>query len=254
MEIGNDVRTGVPLPGIPIGRAGKVIEVGHPFVVVEFEDRRIGYYARRQLELLPAAEAAPLESDGGVDLGFSDTRIPSGSHLCLLPKSKSRALGIGAQYLVAGLEAGDTCICAAPAEWTAGLNKAMTKIGVDWQSAVASRDLVVLEDREVYLPGTAFTADKQLARTAAALMSFAASGKRARYLAYLQTALKEIDMQQWWQYEFRATEMLNAAGTMAICSYDTRGWKTDQWKQAESVHPYVIKEGKLAMGGAPAGQ
>jgi hypothetical protein len=253
MEIGNDVRTGVPLPGIPLGSAGKVIEVGHPFVVVEFEDGRIGYYGRRQLKVSPIEVDPAPGGDCGVDLGFSDTRVPFGSHLCLLPNSKCRALGIGAQYVVAGLDAGDTCICAAPAEWTAGLNKAMSKLGIDWTSAVACNAVVVFDDREVYLRGTDFTADKQLERTAAALTSCAASGKRSRYLAYPKTALKEVDMQQWWQYEFRATEMLKAAGTVTICCYDTRGWKTDQWKRAESVHPYVVKDGKLATGGAPDG-
>ncbi len=252
MEIGNDVRTGIPLPGIPIGSAGKVIELGHPFVVVKFEEGRIGYYGRQQLESMPTKEDPPLEGDRGVDLGFTDTRIPFGSHLCLLPKSKCRALGIGAQYLVAGLKADDTCICAAPAAWLLGLNEAMTKIGVDWKSAVASGDLVLLDDREMYLRGTAFTADKQLEKTAVSLTSHALPGKRVRYLAYLKTALKQVDMQQWWQYEFRATEMLKAAGTVAICSYDTRGWKTDQWKRAESVHPYVVKEAKLTTGCAPA--
>lgn len=253
MEIGNDVRTGVPLPGIPLGSAGKVIEVGHPFVVVEFEDGRIGYYGRRQLDPLPTTEASLLDGHCGVDLGFTETRIPFGSHLCLLPNSKCRALGIGAQFLVAGLEAGDTCICAAPAEWTAGLDKAMSKMGADWGSAVARSDLVVLDDREVYLRGAAFTADKQLERTAAVLRSRLSSEKRTRCLAYPKTALKEVDMPQWWQYEFRATEMLKSSGTVAICSYDTRGWKTDQWKRAESVHPYVVKDGKLAAGGAPDG-
>ncbi len=252
MEIGNDVRTGVPLPGIPVGRAGKVIEVGHPFIVVEFEDGRIGYYGRRQLELLPAAEVAPPEDDGSVDLGFTDTRIPSGSHVCMLPKSKCSALGMGAQYLVAGLEAGDTCICAAPAEWTVGLSKAMIKIGVDWKGVVACSDLVVLEDRELYLRGTAFTVDKQLERTAAALMSRTLPGKRARFLGYLNAVLKEVDMQQWWEYEFKATEMLQATGALAICSYDTRRSNADQWKQAESVHPYVVKDDKLLTGGVPA--
>lgn len=252
MEIGNDVRTGVPLPGIPVGQTGKVIEIGHPFIVVEFEDGRIGYYGRLQLELLPGTEAAPPEGDDGVDLGFTDTRIPFGSHLCMLPKTKCSALGLGTQYLVAGLEAGDTCICAAPAEWTVGLSKAMIKIGGDWETVVACRDLVVVEDREVYLRGAAFTADKQLERTAAAIASRTRPGKRTRILAYIQTVLKEIDMQQWWEYEFRATEMLETAGAVAICSYDTRRSNADQWKRAESVHPYVVKDGKLLTGGVPA--
>jgi len=253
MEIGNDVRTGVPLPGIPLGSAGKVIEVGHPFVVVEFEEGRIGYYGRRQLEVLPIEEDAPPGGDYGVDLGFSETRVPFGSHLCLLPNSKCRALGIGAQYLVAGLEAGDTCICAAPADRTAGLCKAVGETGADWSRAVSCGDLLLLDDREVYLRGAAFTADKQLEATAAMLRSRIPSGKRTRCLTYPKTALKEVDMPQWWQYEFRATEMLKSSGTVAICSYDTRGWKTDQWKRAESVHPYVVKDGKLAAGGAPDG-
>ena len=113
----------------------------------------------------------------------------------------------------------------------------MIKIGVDWESVVACSDLVVLEDREVYLRGTAFTADKQLERTAAAITSHTLPGKRIRILAYVQMALKEIDMQQWWEYEFRATEMLETVGAVAICSYDTRRSNADQWKRAESVHP-----------------
>ena len=57
--VGEAVRTVVALPGIPVGSVGRVREIGYPFLAIEFEDGRVGYYSPRQLRRLPAHELAP---------------------------------------------------------------------------------------------------------------------------------------------------------------------------------------------------
>jgi len=49
LKVGDVVETLIALPGLPGGAVGRVKEVGHLFLAVEFEEGRVGYYSPRQL-------------------------------------------------------------------------------------------------------------------------------------------------------------------------------------------------------------
>ena len=62
-KVADAVETVVALPGIPAGSQGRVKEIGHPFVAVEFEDGRVGYYSPRQLRK-PKVEGPRVRGQG----------------------------------------------------------------------------------------------------------------------------------------------------------------------------------------------
>jgi len=55
-KAGDAVETVVALPGIPAGSVGRVKELGRPFLAVEFDDGRVGYYSPRQLHRAPVGK------------------------------------------------------------------------------------------------------------------------------------------------------------------------------------------------------
>jgi len=57
-KAGEAVETVVALPGIPAGSVGRVKELGRPFLAVEFDDGRVGYYSPRQLRKVPSGKPA----------------------------------------------------------------------------------------------------------------------------------------------------------------------------------------------------
>ncbi|UCC68846.1 MAG: MEDS domain-containing protein [Armatimonadota bacterium] len=248
MELGNEVRTCVSLPGVPAGTIGTVEEIGQLFVVVKFGDGRVGYYAPQQLEPVPTADAAGEYAS----LGFGEERVPYGSHLCLLPSSKNDLMGTMARYTAAGFEEREKCFCIFPEEWMPSVQEAMGEGGVDLKDAVASGQLIVRSSAEVYLKPSEFTAEKQLARARKVLASLLPGGRsRARVFGFAGAEL--FDVAEWWEYELRATAVLKASGVLGMCAYQPSGWRTDQWARAEAVHPYVVKGGEVLPGGAAAG-
>ncbi len=248
MELGDEVRTSVSLPGVPAGTIGKVKEIGRLFVVVELADGRVGYYAARQLEPVVRAEGGRKDTL----LGLGDERVPRGSHLCLLPSSRNDLIEDVARYTAAGLEEGEKCGCIFPADWMAPVREAMGEVEVDLDDAVAAGQLVVVASVEMYLGRHEFTAEKQLARLGKMVAGLSPRGLgKARLFGCPRPEL--LDLAEWWEYELRATPMLQASEVMVLCGYLPRGSLTDQWAQAEAVHPYVVKGGEVLAGGAPLG-
>lgn len=57
-SVADNVETVVALPGIPAGSVGRVKEIGRPFLAVEFENGRVGYYSPRQLRTACSEKAS----------------------------------------------------------------------------------------------------------------------------------------------------------------------------------------------------
>jgi hypothetical protein len=243
MELGEEVRTCIPLPGIRVGTIGRVKEIGQLFVVVEFADARIGYYARGQL-------ASTTDSSGrshDARLGIGGERLVHGSHLCLLPSTKDELMRVIARYVAAGFEEGENCACVMPAAWDLALGQAMAEEGIGLDDALESGRLAIRRTCEVYYPAPEFTTRGQLQRTGEALASLAAGSERgARYFGY--PGREVFNVPDWWEYELRATQLLKEHGVTAMCAYDPAGGRADHWHRAEATHPYVVKGGSVVAG------
>ena len=243
MELGMEVRTCISLPGIPVGTIGRVKEIGRLFVVVEFADAHMGYYAGGQL-------APTTESSGRSQyarLGIGEERLAYGSHLCLLPSTKDELMRLIARYVAAGLEAGENCACVMPAAWNLPLGEAMAEEGIELDGVLASGRLAIRRAHEVYYQASEFTARGQLQRTGEALASLAAgSGQGARLFGYAGHDV--FNLAEWWEYEERATQLLKEHRVTAMCVYDPAGMRAGHWRRAEATHPYIVKGGSVVAG------
>ena len=246
MELGEDVRTCIALPGIPVGTVGRVKEVGRLFVVVELPDGRVGYYARSQLA--PAADLSARDQEA--PLGIGGARVGRESHLCLLPSTRDELVRSVAGYLAAGLEAGETCVCVVPAGWDVPLGEAMAEEGAVLEEASESGRLAIRRTAEVYYRAPEFTARRQLQRTGEALASAAGGSEQGcRAVGYVRREFYGLD--EWWEYEEQATRMLSECGVTAMCAYEPAGSRAGYRRRAEAMHPYVVKAGEVVRGGAP---
>lgn len=245
------MRSRAALPGIPVGAAGTVKEVGRLFVTVEFEDGRTAYYARRQLLSLgpESSGLTPLPSST-VDLGFTATRVPDGSHLCLLPSTSREALEVVASYFAAGLRAGEACYCIAGRAWAARLKVMVAELCE--LNEVECEGLALADAGEFYGQGASFTADRQLATLDRALRSF--EGRRARCFGRVAPVLRGIPAAEWWGYERGATDVLKQHAATGFCGYDLGGLRDEQWQYAQATHPYVVINGTLSLSGRSPAQ
>jgi hypothetical protein len=248
MRVGDEVRTGVPLPGIPIGTVGSVKEVGRLFVAVDFDDGHIGYYAQPQLSRTADCSPQSDEAQDDADLGFAQTRVPYGSHLCLLPPSQRESAAVAAQYVAAGVRGGDNCVCAVPYRYGLALRRGVWELGVDPDRAVNAGTLSIVSNTDVYLQGNEFTAARQLERSLKAYGALShGPAQRLRCMGYPASVLRDMDPEEWWEYERRVTPLLKMKRLLALCVYDARGVGSTQWKRAEALHPYTVRAGRLLV-------
>lgn len=252
MVIGERVNTVVAMPGLPAGKRGRVAEIGHLFIVVEFEDGRTGYYRHGQLEALgerhaddERGEAVPLL------LGSDQYRVTPGSHICLLPSTPQAQLETISRYVIAGLQGGEECICAVPCGMFDPLAQMMAGMARELTPAVdVSSTRFEYADR-VYAAASSFTADRQL-EVLANMCKELGGGTHTGARLYGQPVhlTSCADHHEWWEYERRVGSLLDQHRTTALCGYEPDGWQTQAWRSAYSVHPYVLCGGKLTTGGA----
>lgn len=239
MRVGQRVRTAISLPGIPAGTLGTIKEVGRVFVVVVFQDRRQGYYARRQL----VAEGCCQEGEGVSDeettpLGVADARVPRGTHVCLLPSSREAAVSAVARYAAAGVHNGELTICTVPPNCSDYLRYCLSQLGVD--SARDAHDLRVVAPSEVYLPASEFTASAQLERVDMILRDLARED--ARPIRACGFAQGRHRYPGWWDYEERVTSLVRATQIVCLCVYHPAGPRSKVWSQAVALHDCVLRD------------
>jgi len=230
---------------MPIGTIGRVKEIGRLFVVVGFRDGRIGYYAQRQLEPVPQSGGdAPY-----APLGFDGEQVRYGSHLCLLPSTSRDLIEAVARYTAAGLAAGENCAGILPQGWIVRIREALEEMGAEAEAAEAEGRLTMRPIDSLYLAPADFTAEKQLARTKAAVLSLGQGNEAgARLFGFGGPDL--FCLPEWWEYEAGATALMKATEVVALCAYEPGGWRSDQWSRAQAVHPYVVRKGEVLPGGA----
>ena len=251
MVIGERVNTLVAMPGLPAGKRGRVAEIGHLFVVVEFEDGRTGYYRHSQLGPLGAGEA---DDEGGeavpLLLGSNEYRVPPGTHICLLASTPQAQLETISRYLIAGLQAGEECVCAVPCGLFDPLAQTMAEMASALSPAVDVGSARFKCADDVYAPASSFTAERQL-EVLASVSKDLGGGMESGTRIYGQPAhlVSRPDDHGWWEYERQVTSLLKRLKMTALCGYEPDGWQTQAWRSAYSVHPYVLCGGKLTTGG-----
>jgi hypothetical protein len=253
MMVGETVCTAIALPGIPAGTTGTIKEIGRLFVLVAFEDGRDGYYPRRQLVSIPqCTDPDDRRFREGVPLGIADLRVPRGSHCCLLPSTQSAALNDTASFTAAGLRNGETVVCGVPSKWQIAFASCLRQMGTACDLDAGRDRLVMICPSKIYLPRAQFTGQRQLDATIAMLS--AALGENPNGIRAFAHAGRRHALPGWWEYEERITSALKDTGTTSLCVYDSSGWGSESWRMATDLHAYVVRDGLVSRGGAPAEQ
>lgn len=247
MRVGSRVRTATDLPGIATGSEGVITELGRMFIAVRFADGRTGYYAPRQLVVVPERGHTPSQDrNGGVGIGADLPRVAPGSHLCFLPTAGEDASRAPAQYLAAGLEAGDLCVVVASVQSQRRLCRAVQHLGYDVDQVKVTGALMMLGTWDYYHRAPRFTAERQLIRLDERLQQLCQSCRHVRLLGETAPVVTRVDPDEWWEYERRVTPILERSGALALCSYAGLGNEPSLRKAAIATHHYLISGGQLS--------
>jgi hypothetical protein len=247
IEVGDLVRTAVSLAGIPGGTLALVLETGRRFVAVELLDGRIGYYAPRQLALVPKG-LRPARED--VPTGFAGVLLLPGSHACLLGAAEEEARAAVVAFAAAGLLNGEQVVAIAPQRWREELCRALADRGLDAAQALSAGALSLSDVWDYYYQGRDFTAEKQINRLGEWLAYLAARAQGpVRVCGHVGPAVEKADADEWWGYERRVTPLVKALGVLTLCTYPRWSEKPDSSaavsQRAGAIHTHLLANGHL---------
>jgi hypothetical protein len=166
--------------------------------------------------------------------------VPAGSHLFLAAGTESGARAVASDYLIAGIRAGETCICCANRSWRRALGSALAADGLT--GGGGPKTLIFVDPAEAYLDASEFTAERQLARLGAAMD--AVGGTRLRIFGRIGgDTLRSLPEGEWWEYEMRVTHLAQERGITTMCAYAASDRSYSG--HAQALHPYVVSKGQV---------
>jgi len=248
LAIGDVVRTGVPLGGIPAGALAVVREVAHPFTAVELLNGRMAYYAPRQLEPVGVRRGRLKGCPARVvEVGLAQACVPAGTHLCLLTVGDREAGESLAAYAATGLKSGELVLMVFPREWQDGVCRSIADQGLDVAHALAGGGLVLKDVWDCYYCGRDLTAERQINRLGEWLAEMASNGDRhLRLGGHPGGAWEQADADEWWEYERRVTPLAQATQALTLCSYLLAGGTEGFSELAQATHTHLLTNDRLA--------
>jgi hypothetical protein len=181
-----------------------------------------------------------------ISLGFTETTVPEGQHICYLFNDEAERRRTMSKYLQSGLDAREKVLYLVDTMTTGEFAECMAELGLDVSRH--QHDLVLQEALPVYCPGGTFSVPDMLK----VVGEFYQQSLQDGYVGSRGTgemswclvdgrARKEDIM----EYEARLTQVLEQYPYTACCQYDARRFDGETIMDVLSVHPMMIVRGQV---------
>jgi signal transduction histidine kinase len=169
-------------------------------------------------------------------------RIRQGDHLCLIYHSAAEQTAALVPYIKAGLAAGERCLFVGHAAGGKRLEHALREAGVDVNSECERGALVVLTQREHWLPAGQFdpgTMMDSLRQTEQQALDDGFSGLRATWsMSWVLEGTPGAE--RLVEYEAHLNRFLNGSRTSALCRYSREDSPAAWIQDALHTHPFAV--------------
>lgn len=182
-----------------------------------------------------------------VNLGFTESKHPIGTHMCLIYQDDKERRRIISKFIGKGLSDG---------EKVAYFADVMTKEEVvDWlrgfeinvPDEMAANNLIVQDSVSAYCPEGIFVPDEMLGRLKAFYNDSVGKGyAQGRVSGEMSWALRGIPgSERLMEYEAWVNEVFKTHPITAICQYDSNKFSGALIMDVLKVHPMMIVKGQI---------
>jgi len=177
-------------------------------------------------------------------MGFSDERLPVGTHMCLIYDDENERRKLIAKFLDAGLREGekvvyfaDTMTVSEVRDWLAGMDVKIPQGG----------QLTVAEAEKTYCPNGKFVPDEMIDGLRALYQVSLDEGcTGARGSGEMSWALRGIPgAERLIEYESLINVLVETHPCIALCQYDARRFNGAIIFDVLKVHPAMIVHGQV---------
>lgn len=189
--------------------------------------------------MIPSAQPSPLV------VAFQ--QLGPHDHLCSIYESQEEHYSVAIPFIRVGLDRGEKCIYIADDGKDEMVREAMHADGIDVESAIASKSLILTTKTETYLKGGSFNPDCVLSfwkeATKSALNEGFSALRATGETGWLAGGY--LPLERWVEYESRVTEAFTQNNCFALCQCDRRILKPEIIRDVIRTHPIVVYQGRV---------
>jgi len=180
-------------------------------------------------------------------MGFSDERLPAGTHMCLIYDDDNERCKLIAKYLEAGLRGGERVSYFADTLTPTEVEAWLREMGVDVPKQSNTSAFTITDAVETYCPDGTFSPEAMLGRLRAYHKAVVDEGyPGGRVSGEMSWALRGIPgSDRLMEYEALVNDVLVTHPINAICQYDARQFNGATIFDVLKVHPMMIVHGQV---------
>jgi hypothetical protein len=177
-----------------------------------------------------------------VSVGFSEDRVPAGTHICYLFGDDDERNDVLARFFAAGRRAHELMLLLVDAEPPDEVADKLSARGVP-----PARDFAARAARDYYYEDDVFGDRRMLERIRSFFEESLSQGYAgARGSGDMSWTLRNITgAEQVMEYEARLTQQLAIYPTTCLCQYDLRLFGGAALMDVLSVHPFTLVRGQM---------
>ena len=188
------------------------------------------------------AQSRPL-----VSLGFTEEKVPAGTHICQIFSDDDERNESLLKFLLSGLQAGERAACFSEKVDEEELAAFLEREGVSFGDATASGAFTLAGTGEVYFQDNRFDPDRMLDLLARYHEESEKAGYPAsRVIGEMTPEVQNIEGgSRLMEYESRVSMLLEEHPVTAVCQYDAHAFDGATIMDVLKVHPRMFVHGSV---------
>ncbi|HCY84087.1 MAG TPA: hypothetical protein DHV36_03020 [Desulfobacteraceae bacterium] len=182
-----------------------------------------------------------------VSLGFTDDRVPAGTHMCLIFSNEEERQESLLKFLLSGLESGERTACFSNRTDEEGLAAFLNGHGISYEQKKREKAISLFGTNEVYFQGGRFDPDRMLNTLSAFYAESMEMGfTAARVIGEMTPEVEKVPGgDRLLEYESRVSMLLREHPVTSVCQYDATLFDGATILEILKVHPKMIVNGAV---------
>ena len=182
-----------------------------------------------------------------VSLGFTDDKVPSGTHMCLIYTDEEERREALLKFLQSGIENGERTACFSEKTDETTVREFLLDKGIPYSDHKQRKAISLHGTREVYFEGGVFDPDKMLNNLKSFYRDSMDMGfTAARVIGEMIPEVQDVPGgERLLEYESRVTMMLRDEPVTSVCQYDANAFDGATILEVLKVHPQMIVNGAV---------
>jgi MEDS: MEthanogen/methylotroph, DcmR Sensory domain len=182
-----------------------------------------------------------------VDLGFTRTRFPAGSHVCQIYTDDEEREASLLAFIASGLATGECAACFSNNVSDALIDEHCAHEGISLSAARARGAFTYHRTDDVYFEGGTFDPARMIGRLTAFHDEAREKGfPGSRVIGEMSPRIRDVPGgSRLLEYESRVSVLLRERPLTAVCQYDARAFDGATIMDVLKVHPMMVIRGQV---------